>query len=191
MTTGNCKHGQFDLRDGCAQCTADRRGQEALLDKIANLPLVTEVNLAETAVALRPGEDIEAQIKVVIEARQKTTELKSQRDTLLEDWNKANQVLFDALTQAGAEAAEAETKLKELTLQAYEQTGNKAPALGVSIKIFQTLDYDPKEALKWAMSHQLALNLDKKSFENLAKTTPLEFVTTGEEPRAQIAQNLK
>jgi len=52
------------------------------------------------------------------------------------------------------------------------------------------LDYDPKEALKWAMEHQIALSLDKSSFDKFAKATPLDFVTIREEPRAQIAQNL-
>jgi len=30
------------------------------------------------------------------------------------------------------------------------------------------------------MSHQIALSLDKKSFESFAKATPLEFVTIEE-----------
>jgi len=135
-------------------------------------------------------QELEAQIKVVAEARVKASELKEKRDTLLEEWNKANQELFDDLTQAGAEVAEVEAKLRELTLQAYQETGSKTPARGVSVKIFQTLDYDPKEALKWAMAHQIALSLDKKSFEGFAKATPLEFVSLTEEPRAQIATDL-
>lgn len=148
----------------------------------------------ETALVLRPGEDIEAQLReqiiAVMGARGRAAELRSRRDALLEDWNKTNQGLFDALTQAGAEVAEVEARLRESTLQAYAETGEKAPTPGVSIKLFQTMDYDPKEALKWAVAHQIALSLDKKSFETFAKSTPLEFVTLGEEPRAQIAQNL-
>jgi len=135
-------------------------------------------------------EQLKAQIKVVARTRGKASELKEQRDILLEDWNKANQVLLDTLTQAGADVAVEEAKLRELTLQAYTETGNKSPAEGVSVKIFQTLDYDPKEALKWALHHEIALSLDKKSFETFAKATPLEFVSITEEPRAQIATKL-
>lgn len=133
---------------------------------------------------------LQEQIRIVVEARHKALELKMQRDILLEEWNKTNQGLFDALTQAGAGVAIEEDKLRELTLQVYALTGNKQPAEGVSVKIFETLDYDPKTALKWAMSHQIALSLDKKSFEGFAKATPLDFVTVSEEPRAQIATNL-
>ena len=60
-------------------------------------------------------EQLKEQIKVVVEARQKAAELRGQRDALLEDWNKSNQGLFDALTQAGAEVAEVEARLRELT----------------------------------------------------------------------------
>lgn len=133
---------------------------------------------------------LEEQIKVVAEARCKAQTLKEMVSELRDEWEKYNAQTLDNLTQAGANVAIEEDKLRELTLQIYEQTGNKAPAEGVSVKIFQTLDYDPKRALKWALSHQIALNLDKKTFETFAKITPLEFVLITEEPRAQIATNL-
>lgn len=134
--------------------------------------------------------ELREQINTVVEAREKARELKRQRDVLLEEWNKANQVLFDTLTQAGAEVAEAEAKLRELALQSYAETGEKTVAPGIGIRVMSRLDYDTKVAMEWAMEHSLALTLDKKSFETFAKATPLEFVTISEEATATIATEL-
>ena len=130
------------------------------------------------------------QVQIVAKARQEATELKGRRDALLEDWNKANQELLDALTQAGAGVAEAETKLRELALKAYAETGNKSPSPGVGIREVTKLEYDPKQALTWAIEHKISLSLDKKSFEGFAKAMPLEFVNIHTEPQATIATDL-
>lgn len=56
-TKGHCKHGEFLLRDGCAQCIAENTGTPPATfigSTTGDLPE------PETAVALRPGEDIEA-----------------------------------------------------------------------------------------------------------------------------------
>lgn len=133
---------------------------------------------------------INEQINAVVEARGKARELKSQRDTLLEEWNKANQVLFDTLTQAGAEVAEAETKLREMALEVYAETKDKVVAPGIGIRVMSRLGYDSKEAMDWAMEHKLALKLDSSAFEKIAKTSNLPFVTISEEPQATIATEL-
>jgi len=135
--------------------------------------------------------ELEEQIKIVAEARQKATELKSQRDILLEAWNKANQELFDTLTQAGAEVAEVEAKLRELTLQAYAETGNKAPAVGVGIREVTKLSYDLKVAFDWAIEHTVALKLDTSTFEKIVKVDTPDFVKITTEPQATIATNLE
>lgn len=67
---GTCKHGEFDLMAGCPQCIAERRAagitpaQDEMEDGLnaEGLTLVgAEEPVAETALALRPGEDVEAQ----------------------------------------------------------------------------------------------------------------------------------
>jgi len=135
-------------------------------------------------------EQLKEQIKVVAEARQKATELKGQRDTLLVEWNKANQELFDALTQAGAGVAVEEAKLRELTLEVYNLTGNKKPAEGVGIREVTKLEYDTKEAYNWAIEHTIAIKLDVQAFEKVAKVSPPEFVKITTEPQATIATQL-
>ncbi len=134
---------------------------------------------------------IEERINEVVEARAKAKELKRQRDVLLEGWNMANQVLFDTLTQAGAEVAVAEDALREMAISTYSETGNKAVALGVGIRETKVYTYDSKEALRWAIEHKLALSLDKKAFEGYAKQEDFDFVTLTKEPTATIATELE
>ena len=136
-------------------------------------------------------EQLREQIKVVVGVRRKAAELKSQRDALLEEWNKANQGLFDALTQAGAEVAEVEARLRELTLVAYSETGDKAPVKGVGIREVAKLEYDIKVAFDWAVEHTMALKLDTPAFEKIAKASPPNFVSIFLEPQATIATQLE
>ncbi len=133
---------------------------------------------------------LRGQVQVVAAARNKASSLKKQRDDLLEQWNKDNRELLDSLTQAGAGVAVEEATLRELTLQAYQETGNKQPVEGVGVKIFRKLLYNQDEAKDWCLEHRVALKLDTPVFEKLAQAEKLSFVTHIEEPRAQIASNL-
>jgi len=137
------------------------------------------------------SEELKKQIGLVVKARRRASELKSQRDVLLEEWNKANQGLFDALTQAGAEVAEVEARLRELTLEAYAQTGNKAPVAGVGVREVTKLEYDIKVAFDWAVEHTMALKLDTSAFEKIARASPPHFVRVFQEPQATIATQLE
>uniref|UniRef100_A0A6M3LAG7 Uncharacterized protein n=1 Tax=viral metagenome TaxID=1070528 RepID=A0A6M3LAG7_9ZZZZ len=133
---------------------------------------------------------LEEQIRIVAGMRDIAQRAKDVVNEARASWEEKHINWFDTARDTANAVNEAENLLRELTIKAYQDTGNKAPALGVSVKLFQTLDYDPKDALKWAMSHQIALSLDRKSFEGFAKATPLDFVTVKEEPRAQIATDL-
>ncbi|KKM76048.1 hypothetical protein LCGC14_1384080 [marine sediment metagenome] len=136
-------------------------------------------------------EQLKDQIKVVVLARQTAITLKTQRDISLEAWNKTNQGLLDALTQAGAEVAEVEATLRELTLKAYDETGDKTPVAGVGIREVTRLEYDKTVAFKWATEHVMALKLDTTAFEKIAKASPLDFVMIYQEPMATIATQLE
>jgi len=127
---------------------------------------------------------------VVIKARDKAVYLKGCKDNLQAEWNRENQKLLDYLTQAGADVAVEEARLRELTLQVYTETGNKSPAVGVSVKIFEVLNYRPDEAKAWAISHGLALKLDVPVFEKVAKADTPDFVKIITEPQATIAIDL-
>lgn len=71
-------------------------------------------------------------------------------------------------------------------------TGDKAT---VQIKQVKTISYDDEEAFYWALEHKMALSLDRKAFENIAKACPstssfISSFTSGTEPRAYIAKSL-
>ena len=136
------------------------------------------------------NDNLQEQIKIVAEARANSQKLAEDKRVAYNNWLADNDGLLKSVEEANALVSAEEATLRELTLRAYEETGNKTPADGVSVKIFKTLNYDPKEALDWAVKHTIALTLDKKAFESTAKATPLDFVTTIEEPRAQIASDL-
>ncbi len=133
---------------------------------------------------------LQEQIKVVATARKLAQEKADTWKTARTIWEESNKNLLDEAMQTSQFVSAAEIRLRELTLQAFTETGNKAPAPGVGIREVTKLDYDSKDALKWAMEHQIALNLDKKSFEGFAKATPLEFVRITQEPQAIIATDL-
>lgn len=57
---GHCKHGEFDLIKGCPQCIAERQGEEKKSTEVYQAEPIGSSIVTETALALRPGEDIEA-----------------------------------------------------------------------------------------------------------------------------------
>jgi len=130
------------------------------------------------------------QIKLVAEAREKSKRAYIDKLAALEVWEMENKALLEGAQEAHSQVAEAEAKLRELTLKAYQETGNKAPAPGVGIREVTKLEYDPKNALMWAVEHRLALQLNKTAFEKIAKTDTPEFVTVSTEPQATIATDL-
>ena len=135
-------------------------------------------------------DELKNQVQAVAEARQLATELKDQRDVLLKEWNEANQVLFDSLTQQESCVAYTEDRLRDLTLQAYAETGMKVPTPGVGIREVTTLEYDPKIAFDWAIEHTIALKLDVIAFVKIAKVSPPDCVRVTTEPQATISHNL-
>jgi hypothetical protein len=91
----------------------------------------------------------------------------------------------------------AETKLREMTLAAYAETGEKKPAGGVAVQLRNRLKYDRETAVRWAVytGRPQLLSLRRDEFETVAKgyasaNEPLEFVERVQEPAATIATDL-
>ena len=133
------------------------------------------------------------QINVVVEAREKSQLLSDKRKTMYDAFIGEHTDFFADVATATSEVGEAEDKLMELTLQAYAETGNKAPEVGVGIRILTKLSYDGKVAFDWAKEHKIALKLDTKAFEKIANAsdeTRPSFVSVSKEPQATIATEL-
>ena len=99
-------------------------------------------------------------------------------------------MLFTLTANAVKNLEQAEAKLREITLAAYAETGNKTPAPGVGIREAAKLVYDERDALGWAKEHHLALQLDRKAFEKIAKADKLDCVEYLTEIVATIATDL-
>ena len=130
------------------------------------------------------------QINAVVEARKKVQEATEQKTSAYQKWVEANQPLIDHESNAKSACQEAETELREMTLQEYVETGNKSPLPGIGIRIMTRLNYESQKAMEWAMEHKLALKLDSSAFEKIAKTSNLPFVSITDEPTATIATEL-
>ncbi|MDP2950695.1 MAG: hypothetical protein Q8P22_14325 [Chloroflexota bacterium] len=113
---------------------------------------------------------------------------------------KAKRAAFDAenadlligLLDRTTELARAETALRDAAMGAYVLMGARKPAPGVEVKDFTEIDYDKGKAFTWATFHEMALVLDTKAFEAIAKAAqpPLDFVTIAKVPKATIATDL-
>lgn len=141
-----------------------------------------------------PETELREQINAVVEAREASHLVAEVKKTLYDEWLEHNAEFLDEVVSKAELVTEAEAKLKELTLQAYAETGNKAPAPGVGIREVTRLEYEPKEAFEWALEHRIALQLNKTAFDKLAKTAPETrpaFVKITTEPQATIATELE
>lgn len=106
----------------------------------------------------------------------------------LKDEMRIKKAAFDAeneeITTRITELTDQLNQHKEtITAQAkdeYEATAEKKLLGGIGIRIVKILEYAPTEALVWAKKHDMALLLDKKVFEKIAKTNPLPFVNISE-----------
>ncbi len=180
QTIGHCKHGEFNLNVGCHQCIADRMGEEGN----------TEASIAEAVETTNREHQLRTQINAVVDARGKSQELADKKKTLYDAFQSEHSEFFGEVATVATEVSEAEEKLRELTLRAYAETGNKAPEVGVGIREVTVLTYDGKVAFDWAKSHKLALKLDTEAFKKIAKADPPDFVKITTEPQATIATEL-
>ncbi len=144
---------------------------------------MTEENKGQTISLLE-------QVKLVSEARNLKQGLEYAKKESYARWEAENKDLLERIVYLNEYVAEAEQKLRELTLRAYNETGSKQPAPGVAVRELTRLEYDVKQALSWAIEHKICLSLDKRAFEGFAKATPLEFVEVWTELQATIATDL-
>jgi hypothetical protein len=149
--------------------------------------------------------DLEAQIQEVRAARSLLAERKDHREAQRAAFEESHrhelealQNLDDGCTDAGKILSEVEAQLRNLTLQAYHQTGEKRPAQGVSIRITKRLSYDEAAAKAWALKENPGfLVLDRPGFEAYAKvllkmkrSIPGILLQEDEKPMATISKEL-
>lgn len=88
-------------------------------------------------------------------------------------------------------ATDMEDAIRAEALAVYAADGNKRPHAAISIKEFKVMEYDPKVAVTYCLTHLPgALKLNPTIFEKIAKVVQPDFVTERTEARAQIAMDL-
>lgn len=102
----------------------------------------------------------------------KNTELQTRRKA----WEEENQELITDIAVLRNWIDDGEYKIRATALELYAQTGDKKLFGGVGIRVGEKLLYSEEQAFTWAKEHSLALKLDTKTFETLAKTMDLPFV---------------
>jgi len=102
-----------------------------------------------------------------------------------------NKQLIDSLDELQLGISLISDGIKTVALEEYAKTGNKKLDFGVGIQVRKVLDYDDKDALKWAKEHGLALSLNKTAFKKFATADPMDFVEIKENVIATLPAEFK
>jgi len=126
-------------------------------------------------------------IQIVVADRTRYHTVHQQVQHLRETWATQYAPLLQEEARQKQAVRQAEEALRRLAIEIYQTTGRKELASGVRVREMARLTYDPQDALTWAIEHRLALVLDVKTFDQLARVTVLPFVTYWVEPQATRA----
>ncbi len=102
--------------------------------------------------------------------------LRTKKDEILEKFEEDNGALMKRIEELSCELDSDKEQFKLQAIQLFEKTKEKKLIGGIGIREGTELVYNSLEALKWAIDHNLALTLDRKRFEQLAKTESIDFV---------------
>jgi hypothetical protein len=127
-------------------------------------------------------------LRQVIDARNRTRTLQTQVQALKQAFAEQHAEVLDAAAQSKQELLDAEATLRALALETFHRTWEKTVHPGIKIREVTRLTYDPHQALAWAIEHRMALALDVKAFEKIAKTVHLPCVQTTVEPQVTFAR---
>lgn len=128
------------------------------------------------------SEDVETRYEA------KRSELQEAIAALTKQWEEANAELVKERGEINTKLDETDKELRAAVIAAYEtDPSKKTVAPGLSVRVTEKMVYSEDAALEWAKDHGLALALDRKAFEKIAKATPLAFVEVEQKPTAVIA----
>jgi hypothetical protein len=127
--------------------------------------------------------------------REKEEKLRTAYNKIKQMFEESNEALITNLHNTQAKLGELESGLRETAVEYYGHTGTKKMVGGIGIKVMTKLDYNPDKAFEWAKEHGLALQLDKRSFETIAKTQEIKIgdevlVRKREVPTATLPSNI-
>lgn len=119
--------------------------------------------------------------------------LRNEQEELSENYKEAfksftdnHAFLIDHRKVINDKVAALELSIRADAVEGFQKDGEKQREFGVGIRITKSFNYDSKVAFDWAKSHKLALQLDKKAFESIAKSQELSFVKLEEKAGATL-----
>lgn len=108
------------------------------------------------------------QARRVYAARVMVGGLEQELERAEQEFAEENADLIARLNAARAAVDAEEDAARELTVTRFVETGEKKPAPGLGIRLVKAVEYDPAQALTWAKSTGLAIQLDRRAFEKMA-----------------------
>jgi hypothetical protein len=127
------------------------------------------------------------QAATLVYARLDYQKYKDEYSLLKEQFDNSVALLMQDMTLAKEDVERAESYLRAAGLAHYAaHPDTKKLPHGLGVRVTQSLVYDADTAFQWAQEHKMALSLDKKAFEKIAKASPLDFVTVEEVPTITI-----
>lgn len=122
----------------------------------------------------------------VAQTRLALAEAQAEYKQRLAEFEAANAGLIENINVLKLNATQFEDELREMALAEFAATGAKKLPHGIGIRVTTKLDYDESKAFEWAKSHGLALRLDAKAFERIAKADAPDFVQVVEVPTVTL-----
>lgn len=140
-------------------------------------------------------QNIKSQLRLLRSYRDKEAELgeklRAEKAVLISTYENAHKAEIKELTEITIQKQEVENALRTSALELYEVTHEKQLYGGIGIAIRKVLEYEETTAMEWAKKTGLALTLDKKAFEKIAKADKPEFVEIKEIPSVRIPTDIK
>lgn len=147
--------------------------------------------MTETIIVEATGERLARALMDVATGRWTLAQMKAGLDERRRVFDIVNEDRILDIKAATEAVTASEQMARDLALAVYADTGSKQPHPGVGIRVTTRLVYDRHDALQWAQDHNLALTLDVKAFEGIAKHGAVDGIVTFQvEPQATISSDL-
>lgn len=123
-------------------------------------------------------------------AKRVTATLDYERFRQEQDFKDTHAALLTEQAEAIQSLNSQEQSLRGLAIAFGETTGERKPVPGVELITQTKLVYQDADALAWALHSGLAVQLNRKELERIAKATSLPFVTTTQSLAVRLAADL-
>lgn len=139
---------------------------------------------------------LNAALYVLAQHRAKLEATRANVERALEELEKTSPYrIFKALEQQAketeAQVKKVEAYVRDLIVNVYEETGNKKPVSGASVRLISRPVYDESVVFAWCVKNQPAfLTLDKRRWEKDGETVAPDLIHFVKEPQTLISRSL-